>query len=252
MPSPTYIYTRLACACQDAPGTPSVSRGSSRGGAGGDPSHQASRPSVRGSTVEALQFTCEPGLAVPRCQRAEFGRERLARRRHGRILTRRRGHKCRREQLLGGGAPDERELGFDLIWEHQMNVSSALTSLVHCLEVALRHAISHTQMRHQWQSPWGRDHAHPSRSDVAAARAARPTGAPRAPDEGGNQRASSEVIIRGHHQRSSTEHREHLMREAISGAMRAHQQCSAVISPPGALRDRREITFSRTPPTGST
>ena len=115
MPSPTYIYTRLACACQDAPGTPSVSRGSSRGGAGGDPSHQASRPSVRGSTVEALQFTCEPGLAVPRCQRAEFGRERLARRRHGRILTRRRGHKCRREQLLGGGAPDERELGFDLI-----------------------------------------------------------------------------------------------------------------------------------------
>ena len=226
----------------------------SPGGAaeGGEPEHQASRPSVRGSTVEALQFTCEPGLAVPRCQRAEFGRERLARRRHGRILTRRRGHKCRREQLLGGGAPDERELGFDLIWEHQMNVSSALTSLVHCLEVALRHAISHTQMRHQWQSPWGRDHAHPSRSDVAAARAARPTGAPRAPDEGGNQRASSEVIIRGHHQRSSTEHREHLMREAISGAMRAHQQCSAVISPPGALRDRREITFSRTPPTGST
>jgi len=56
--------------------------------------------------------------------------------------------------------------------------------------------IRNTQMRHQWQSPRVRDHAHPSRSYVAAARAARPTDAPRAPEEGCNQRSSSEVIMR--------------------------------------------------------
>ena len=113
------LYLPRRAAHRASPGTTS-----SRGG-GGAP-RVTERPDLPSEALQAklcvhlehhiLQLACELGLAAPRRQRNERGRHTLARRRHGRILTRRRGQERRREQLFGGGAPDERELGFDLIW----------------------------------------------------------------------------------------------------------------------------------------